>query len=107
MPPAESWQSAASSTAVTDESRSSAVPRQYNRSDRESPVRAQLDLRATLTTTEYDTRAGLAVAEDLIGYRAEQRPTGLFAINDSIAIGLQRGFQSAGLSVPGDVAVVG
>lgn len=58
-------------------------------------------------TTEYDLSAGLAVAERLVRCPADERPTGVFAINDSIAIGLQRGFLSAGLSVPGDVAVIG
>lgn len=73
-------------------------------------VRTALPSDATLTvirTTEYDTRAGLAAAQHLAALPAAERPTGVFAINDSIAIGLQRGLQSAGLSVPGDIAIVG
>lgn len=65
---------------------------------------ARLDV---IRTTEYDTRAGLAAADHLAGLPAGQRPTAVFAINDSIALGVQRGLQAAGLDVPGDVAVIG
>jgi DNA-binding LacI/PurR family transcriptional regulator len=36
-----------------------------------------------------------------------QRPTGIVAVNDLMAFGLMAGFRDAGLSVPGDVSVVG
>ena len=35
------------------------------------------------------------------------RPTGIVAVNDLMAFGLMAGFRDAGLSVPGDVSVVG
>jgi DNA-binding LacI/PurR family transcriptional regulator len=36
-----------------------------------------------------------------------QRPTGIVAVNDMLAFGLLAGLREAGLSVPGDVSVVG
>lgn len=36
-----------------------------------------------------------------------KRPTGIVAVNDLMAFGLLAGFREAGLSVPGDVSVVG
>lgn len=36
-----------------------------------------------------------------------QRPTGVVAVNDMMALGLMAGFREAGLSVPQDVSVVG
>lgn len=36
-----------------------------------------------------------------------QRPTGVLAVNDLMALGLMAGFRDAGLSVPADVSVVG
>ena len=60
-----------------------------------------------LSTKEYDISTGVAIAERLARCGVDERPTGVLAINDSIAIGLQRGFLSAGISVPGDVAVIG
>lgn len=51
---------------------------------------------------------------DLSGYRAAQalaalpaRPTAVFAANDAMAVAALSAFREAGLSVPGDVAVVG
>jgi DNA-binding LacI/PurR family transcriptional regulator len=36
-----------------------------------------------------------------------RRPTGIVAVNDLMAFGLMAGFREAGLSIPGDVSVVG
>jgi DNA-binding LacI/PurR family transcriptional regulator len=36
-----------------------------------------------------------------------ERPTGIVAVNDMMALGLMAGFREAGLSVPADVSVVG
>jgi DNA-binding LacI/PurR family transcriptional regulator len=36
-----------------------------------------------------------------------RRPTGVVAVNDLMAFGLMAGFREAGLSIPGDVSVVG
>ncbi|NUR10145.1 MAG: LacI family DNA-binding transcriptional regulator [Nocardioidaceae bacterium] len=77
---------------------------------RVSGVRLALTPDATLQvlpTTDYGISAGLTVAEHLARCRPDERPTGVVAINDSIAIGVQRGFRAAGISVPGDVAVIG
>lgn len=38
---------------------------------------------------------------------APERPTGVVAVNDMMALGLMAGFREAGLSVPADVSVVG
>lgn len=48
---------------------------------------------------------GRALARTLVG-RAD-RPTGVVAMNDMMAIGLVLGLQAGGLRVPGDVSVVG
>jgi DNA-binding LacI/PurR family transcriptional regulator len=39
--------------------------------------------------------------------RMRERPTGIVAVNDMLAFGLLAGFRDAGLSVPGDVSVIG
>lgn len=39
--------------------------------------------------------------------RSATRPTGVVGVNDLLAFGLMAGFRDAGLSVPGDVSVVG
>ena len=61
-----------------------------------------LAMRETLGLTFEDGRA--AVAELLAG---PERPDGIFAVSDTLAIGAMRGVRDAGLSVPHDVAVVG
>jgi DNA-binding LacI/PurR family transcriptional regulator len=45
------------------------------------------------------------LAEDLLG--CSGRPTAVFAASDTQALGVLEAAQSAGLSVPGDVAVIG
>jgi LacI family transcriptional regulator len=57
-------------------------------------------------------RAGAAAADDLLhGEQDEQdaraKPTAVFCANDMLALGLLRGLSQAGVSVPGDLAVVG
>ena len=59
-------------------------------------------------------RGGAAAAEDLLGEQGEQgeqgehhKPTAVFCANDMLALGLLRGLSQAGVSVPGDLAVVG
>ncbi|MBK9696369.1 MAG: LacI family DNA-binding transcriptional regulator [Propionibacteriaceae bacterium] len=51
--------------------------------------------------------AGVAAAGDLAALPDGERPTGVFAANDLIAIGLLQGFVTAGLRVPEDIALVG
>jgi DNA-binding LacI/PurR family transcriptional regulator len=48
---------------------------------------------------------GRQVAEQLVA--REDRPTGIVALNDMLAIGLIVGFQRCGLKVPDDVSVIG
>lgn len=48
---------------------------------------------------------GRATAHQIAAMR--QRPTGIVALNDLMAMGLMAGLREAGLSVPGDVSVIG
>jgi LacI family transcriptional regulator, repressor for deo operon, udp, cdd, tsx, nupC, and nupG len=60
--------------------------------------------RIELNTLEYE--AGEQSAAQLMTLAA-QRPTAIFAVSDTLAIGVMQGVRSAGLRVPDDVAVVG
>src|SRR5580693_5689863 len=51
-------------------------------------------------------RGGAAAAEDLLR-GTHGKPTAVFCANDMLALGLLRGLSQAGVSVPGDLAVVG
>jgi DNA-binding LacI/PurR family transcriptional regulator len=50
---------------------------------------------------------GRIEAVALAGRKGSERPTGIVAVNDMMALGLMAGFREAGLSVPADVSVVG
>ncbi len=50
---------------------------------------------------------GRTIAEQIAARPAGQRPTGIVALNDLMAMGLIFGFQNAGLRVPEDVSVIG
>jgi len=50
---------------------------------------------------------GRIEAAELAGRDPAERPTGVVAVNDMMALGLMAGFREAGLSVPADVSVVG
>lgn len=50
---------------------------------------------------------GRIEAAALAGRKGLERPTGIVAVNDMMALGLMAGFREAGLSVPADVSVVG
>jgi LacI family transcriptional regulator len=50
--------------------------------------------------------AGRAATDDLLS-GALSKPTAVFCANDMLALGLLRGLGQAGVSVPGDLAVVG
>ena len=54
-------------------------------------------------------RGGAAAADDLLrgAHNAQNKPTAVFCANDMLALGLLRGLGQAGVSVPGDLAVVG
>lgn len=51
--------------------------------------------------------AGVAAAGELSALPAAERPTGVFAANDLLAIGMLQGFVTAGLRVPEDIALIG
>ncbi len=53
----------------------------------------------------YDDASGHAAMQKLL--RMSRVPDGLFCYNDPVAIGAMRAIAEAGLSIPGDVAVVG
>ena len=54
---------------------------------------------------DFSMASGYHAMRDILGRR--QRPTALFAGNDTIAVGAISALREAGLSVPGDIAVVG
>jgi LacI family transcriptional regulator, repressor for deo operon, udp, cdd, tsx, nupC, and nupG len=57
-----------------------------------------------LDSLDYD--AGAEATAQLLAL-GEARPTAIFAVSDTLAIGVMNGVRHAGLSVPDDVAVVG
>jgi LacI family transcriptional regulator len=68
----------------------------------EANVGLEKDLEIDGAFTEY---SGYEAAERLM--KLENRPTAVFAANDSMAIGLLSAFRERDVSVPGDIAVVG
>jgi LacI family transcriptional regulator len=58
-------------------------------------------------TLRLDVASGRAAADELVALPVDKRPTGVFAANDLLAIGLLQGFVAHGLQVPDDVAIVG
>lgn len=73
---------------------------------------AQAGLRAgasltILSTDRYDEDAGLDAAHRIGAQAEHDRPTAVFAINDRVAVGLQRGLQLAGLRIPADISIIG
>ncbi len=54
---------------------------------------------------DYKLETGVQVAGWIVASR--KRPTAIFSSNDEMAIGLIRGFASAGLRVPDDISVAG
>lgn len=54
---------------------------------------------------DWEIESGYAAAKNLLSHN--ERPTAIFAANDSMALGAIYAIQDAGLNVPEDVAVVG
>lgn len=65
------------------------------------------DALEVLPTGALDVANGLTAAAQLAERPAHRRPTGVFAANDLLAIGLLQGFVTRGLQVPRDIAIVG
>ena len=78
---------------------------------REKGFRAALDAagiasgRDWVVTGEFTEESGYRATQALLA--AGERPTAIFAANDSMAVGALSALRAAGLRVPGDVAVVG
>ena len=77
--------------------------------DRESGLRQALqkvglDL-VGLTHGHYTYEGGLAAAQELLG--AKTLPDAIFAANDIMALGVIDAVRDAGLTVPGDISVIG
>lgn len=55
----------------------------------------------------FTDSGGRSVAEKIVTLPPEQRPSGVFAANDRMAIGLQQRLIELGLRVPSDVSIIG
>ncbi|MGN6427173.1 MAG: LacI family DNA-binding transcriptional regulator [Leifsonia sp.] len=60
-----------------------------------------------LPVETLDARRGREAADALAALDASDRPTGVFAANDLLALGLLQGFVAHDLRVPDDVALIG
>ena len=65
----------------------------------------ELDPALIYETQGYEYEGGYAAASHLFGQR--QRPTAIFAFNDTLAIGVLRYALANGIGVPGDLSIVG
>ena len=61
----------------------------------------------TISTPAMDVNSGRVAAENLAMLDYDERPTGVFAINDLVAIGLLQGMVTRGIQVPEHVAIIG
>ena len=61
-----------------------------------------------ISTSERSVMAGIAAGEQVLARPASERPDGIFAANDSLAMGLMQAFAADGsVRVPQDIAIVG
>ncbi|WP_026246239.1 MULTISPECIES: LacI family DNA-binding transcriptional regulator [unclassified Streptomyces] len=65
------------------------------------------DPRLAPTIGEFDRPGGLAAMRTLLALPAADRPDAVFCFSDMLAVGAQRAMFESGLSIPGDIAVVG
>jgi LacI family transcriptional regulator len=70
----------------------------------EAVAGASLDV---IDTPGVGIKAGVDAAAKLAAIEGDERPTGVFAANDLVAIGLLQGFTTAGLKVPDDIGLIG
>lgn len=60
-----------------------------------------------VSTDAMNAESGRAAADQLVALPPGGRPTGVFATNDLLAIGLLQGFVAHGVRVPEEIAIVG
>ncbi len=78
------------------------------RTTRERVEGAQACADVELLHADHDAHGGIALAEEILARPPGQRPDGVFAANDLIAIGLLRALLVEGsVAVPGELAVIG
>ena len=61
----------------------------------------------TLSTERLDIEAGRTAALDIVAMPDDERPTGVFALNDLVAIGLLQGLVTHKVAVPEEISIVG
>lgn len=61
----------------------------------------------TLSTPTLDIAGGRIAAETITALLPDERPTGVFATNDLVAIGLLQGLFARDIRVPDDIAIIG
>jgi LacI family transcriptional regulator len=61
----------------------------------------------TISTERLDIATGRITAATIAAMPFEDRPTGLFALNDLVAIGLLQGMVAAKVAVPENISIVG
>lgn len=60
-----------------------------------------------ISVESWTVQSGKEAAEIIIRRPAESRPTAVFCANDMMALGMLQTLDHAGLSIPGDIALVG
>ena len=61
----------------------------------------------TLSTERLDIEAGRTAARTIVAMPDDERPTGVFALNDLVAIGLLQGLVAHRVSVPDEISIIG
>ena len=82
------------------------------RDRREGAARAMLlgsreAILLTISTPTLDIAGGRVAAQAIAAMAPQEQPTGVFAMNDLVAIGLLQGLVTRAIRVPEDVAIVG
>ena len=61
----------------------------------------------TLSTERLNIEAGRTAASDILAMPTDERPTGVFALNDLVAIGLLQGLVTHNVAVPDEISIIG